>query len=141
VKRRSFLQLAASQLAIGPVGLGVLQACTPPPPEDWRPLALRAATYFPQEDLESARVVGARFLDAVGREEAPLEAELSATLEGLRTSAPEADREAWRDRNARDFEVLDTRDVGGWVFAATECHLAALVAMFELRAADLEPPA
>ena len=70
MKRRSFLQLAARQLAIGPVGLGVLHACTPPPPEDWRPLALRAATYFPQEDLESARGVGARFLDAGGREEA-----------------------------------------------------------------------
>ena len=78
---------------------------------------------------------------SAGWEEAPLEAELSATLEALRSSAPEADREAWRDRNARDFEALDTRDVGGWVFAATECHLAALVAMFELRAADLEPPA
>lgn len=138
MKRRSFLQVAAAQLAAAPLGLGALSACTPPPPLEWRDLALRAATHFPIDDLESARVVGARFLDGVGREEEQLEAELAPTLARLEAGAPIEDPETWRAAIRADFEAGETRDTGGWVFAATECHLAALVALFDVGPADLE---
>lgn len=130
VSRREFLKEMAAQLAVLPLACSV--ACRAPPPEEWQPLARRAAGWFHGEDLGGVRLIGARFLAHVGRDHDAVRAELGPTLRLLRAAAPGDDPGHFEAALTADFAALNVRDVEGWTLAATEAHLAALVELYEL---------
>lgn len=130
--RRDLLKLMALHLAALPLA-GSL-GCRAPLPRGWEPLARRAAAWFDREDLEAARLIGARFLRRVGHNNDALQAELGATIKLLEGVAPAHDRWTYEAVIAADFQALRVRDVEGWTLAATEAHLAALVELFGIRA-------
>lgn len=130
ISRRELLAFIAANAAL-PSMIG----CGPPPPEEWRPLAMRAALYFRPEDISAVRVLGARFLEDVGRAEEQLAPELAPTLALLESVDPGADPERYDQAITGDFVAREIRDVGGWTLAATEAHLCALLELYGIQAA------
>lgn len=128
--RRELFRVVAAHLVAAPA-LGAI-ACGPPPPAEWEPYALRAATWFRAEDLDDARVIGSRWLSVVGSARETLEVELAPTFALLAEVVPSESPERVEAVIAADFDGDGVRVVDDWSLAATEVHFTALIALFGL---------